>query len=58
MGDLGLEQMAQIKESASNLVCLREISLWLDPSTQLALSGGDRQHTSLQRLGSLSSSME
>lgn len=58
MGELGLEQMAQIKESATNLVCLREISLWLDPKTQEALGSGDGEHESLKRLGNLSDAMK
>lgn len=58
LGGLGLERMAQIKESTANLVCLREISMWLSEDTQRALSEGDRDHKALQRLGQLSQSME
>lgn len=58
MGDLGLEQMAQIKECASNLVCLREVSLWLELETQEALSKGDGTHESIKRLSNLSDTME
>jgi len=58
LGDLGLERMAQIKDSAANLVCLREISLWLDEDTQKALSEGEADAQSLRRLKSLSDTME
>ena len=58
LGDLGLERMAQIKDSAANLVCLREISLWLDEDTQKAISKGDADAQSLRRLKSLSDTME
>jgi ataxia telangiectasia mutated family protein len=58
LGDLGLERMAQIKDSTANLVCLREISLWLDEDTQKALSEGESDHQALQRLKSLSETME
>ena len=58
LGELGLEQIAQIKQSSTNLVCLREIALWLDPETQSAISTGDAQGPSLQRLKTLNDSME
>jgi ataxia telangiectasia mutated family protein len=58
LGDLGLERMAQIKESTANLVCLREISLWLDETTQQALADGDDSSEALRRLKRLSSTME
>jgi ataxia telangiectasia mutated family protein len=58
LSDLGLERMAQIKDSSANLVCLREISLWLSEDTQRALTEGDQQHKALSRLGSLSQTME
>ena len=58
LGDLGLERMAQIKDSTANLVCLREISLWLDEDTQKALSEGEGDNMALQRLKSLSGTME
>jgi ataxia telangiectasia mutated family protein len=58
LADLGLERMAQIKDSTANLVCLREISLWLDDGTQKALSEGDHSNKALERLESLSDTME
>ena len=57
LGDLGLERMAQIKDSTANLVCLREISLWLDNDTQKALSEGASGSKSLERLKLLSDTM-
>lgn len=58
LADLGLERMAQIKDSTANLVCLREISLWLDDGTQKALTDGDHSSKALERLKSLSDTME
>jgi len=58
LGDLGLERMAQIKDSTANLVCLREISLWLDDDTQKALSEEESCSKSLERLKLLSDTME
>jgi ataxia telangiectasia mutated family protein len=58
LGDLGLERMAQIKDSTANLVCLREISIWLGEDTQNALSEGKGEDKALERLKSLSETME
>jgi ataxia telangiectasia mutated family protein len=58
LGDLGLERMAQIKDSTANLVCLREISLWLGDSIQKALTEGNRASKALERLKSLDETME
>jgi len=58
LADLGLERMAQIKDSTANLVCLREISLWLDEGTQKGLAEGDHSNQALERLRSLSDTME
>lgn len=58
LGDLGLEQMAQIKQSSTNLVCLREVALWLDAETQTALSSGDIKLPPLQRLKNINGTME
>ena len=58
LGELGLEQIAQIKQSSTNLVCLREIALWLDPETQAAIGAGNAQGAPLQRLKTLNDSME
>lgn len=58
MGQLGLEQMAQIKQSSSNLVCLREMALWLDDDTQQAIGTGNVDHASLQRLKTVDDTME
>ena len=58
LGNLGLKRMAQIKDSTANLVCLREISLWLNDDTQKALAEGQGDDKALERLKSLSETME
>lgn len=58
LGELGLERMAQIKSSTANLVCLREILSWLDEGTQKALAEGNGEDVALERLKSLSDTME
>ncbi|WWD21232.1 hypothetical protein CI109_105716 [Kwoniella shandongensis] len=37
LGGLGMERMAQIKNTTANLLCLRETANWLDPSFQVEL---------------------
>ncbi len=38
LSNLGLERMAQIKQTAADLLCLRDMALWLSPATQDAIA--------------------
>lgn len=58
LGELGIERMAQIQATVSNLLCLREVALFLSPDTQTAIKEGDIGNAALARLSSLSQTME
>ncbi|RXK38992.1 hypothetical protein M231_03722 [Tremella mesenterica] len=47
---LGMERMAQVKQTTNNLLCLREIAHWLEPATQKALAEGDSESSVLTGL--------
>lgn len=54
--DLGLERMVQIKRTTADLLCLREIALWMEPETQRVLNEAEFGSEALRRFGEISSS--
>ncbi|KAK4687247.1 serine-protein kinase ATM, partial [Tremellales sp. Uapishka_1] len=51
--ELGMERITQIEESATNLLCLRDVVLWLSEATQRALESGKFDDESVTRFTSL-----
>jgi ataxia telangiectasia mutated family protein len=56
--ELGLERMAEIKRTSVNLICLRDVALWLSDSTQKALENGSFEDVALTRFATLNSGFE
>ncbi len=55
---LGMERMAEIKQTTANLLCLREIVHWLSPEVQIAVNEGDFAGDTLRSFAELRPSLE
>lgn len=55
---IGVERMTEIKHATTNLVCLRDIALWLSPPMQKAIDQGDFEGSLINNFVKLDSSFK